>query len=181
MSINETTYRDTSPNHWPLIRKKVLKLDKSIWGGSPLEGEPQDYDLCMSNPDAITHIAEDGEKLVGYANGIPSEVVSNWYKEDDGTPSDGFEKIGDNSLYCFCLSVRKSYEGRGIGTNLLHSLLKTAKSRGYKTVSGYCDPEASLHMVKKLNPVLDIPVENFGDSGKTYHLCVIDLASYNHE
>src|SRR3989338_7436920 len=178
LDSRDITYRFVSPQEWPQIKGQVMEIERPFYEGTPLAGNEEDYTDLFTHPRAITYAAEHNGKIVGFANCVPVEEVAEWYREDDGSPSDFFGEIGPNSSYFHSISVSAAYKRRGIGTELFEMALKDSKVRGYDTMSGYFSHETSKQMLDKTNPRISKPIENFGESGHTYEFGVTDIAAF---
>jgi len=97
------------------------------------DGTTSETDLVVSKafPNGFW-VAEDNGRVVGFAFGyfkdVPGEVLTRW----------GASKVGEITL----VAVDTNHRNKGIGTALLHRLLKELKKAGADRVILHCPAEA---------------------------------------
>lgn len=115
---------------------------------------------------------EHPEDLVGYALIMPVGVAREQFREDDGSPTDKFNRIPvkrDNDKYVWTFDVDQDWQGQGVGTSLMERVVREARRDGARHLYLYSRVEPRTSFVgRKCGVITDVP--DFAETGVTYFL-----------
>ena len=118
------------------------------------------------------------KKIVGEAYTIDAENLFNSEADDDD--SNHLNDIArlmekENAVYLCSLAVLPEYEGQGIATEFMQTLIADAKHKGYTAIYSHAHEGASAHIHEKFGGKELLRRENWFDTGATHILYKITL------
>ena len=78
-------------------------------------------------------------------------------------------------IYMDVWGVLPKFQGRGYGSLLLESFIKTAREKGYKIIDGHYNKNTSYPIIKKYGAEFIKVEHNWYDTGHEYMYCRIRL------
>lgn len=172
-SEKDIEYVRVNKRNWPKYRQGVINLEEIYFGGKNLEEDPEDLDDYANEPSNIVLVAVKNNEVIGSIIGHPLEEG----QEETGITDDPAygKKTG---FYVTLIETLPEYSGKSIAFVLFSMLAKAAAKAGYKTLSGNYREGASARNALRMGGKVLFSVENYFDTGETYHYIIIDLAKF---
>lgn len=158
----EIQYLDFNEKNWQKYKKFILEWEELLFL-EDIQITESEFEEIFEN-EYVGEILLIDTKPVGFI--LASKPIDKKY---------GISQKIKKILYIDDIIIEPSYQGKGLGFEMLKHFLNNLKQKGYQKVAGHFRQNNSLKNILALGGKSKETVKNWENSGEDYVYCEIDL------